>query len=441
MTLPNVDLVPGGPATRLRRFPPGSLLLIVILAALSVGPVVVLSCAGVAPVQQVTPVERPTFTAQPKVRVALAVRTRGGVTLPVKVTGGYLIVDPRTTTVLVRGARLSQSPVEALANGIVISVPDAAGGKKVMHLPRIRIVPVRSGTLHVGGRRYRGVLDMVYVSGGRMTLVNELDLEDYVGGVVPAEMFYYWPREALRAQAVVTRTYALALVMENDRTRPRPEYDLEADYLTGQVYKGMGEERAKPLEAVNATRGLVLTHKGNVFRAYFHACCGGHTEACGLLWDDYATIPPLAGQTCDYCKRSKWYNWHETIPLLEIEDALRHAGTDLGKLHDVQFTDTNSNGHADEVTSKGSRGSLRMKGNYFRLALVRAYRAGLIKTKLLSMNFESRSVQGGYELTGHGWGHGCGMCQYGAKGMAELLKSYDKILEYYYPETQLWKVY
>ena len=415
-----------------------SVILVIILAGLLLVPLVmIVSCAGLAPTEWTgpKPEERVTFEAQPKVRVALALNTRGGVSLPViKVTGSYTLMNPETTTVYQRGARLEKSPVVALSSGIVIEVPDAAGVRKTVHLPRLRIIPATSGTLHVGKYRYRGVLDLVYnKSDASMSVINEVDLEDYVGSVVGAEMFYYWPREALRAQAVAVRTYTLAHVMENDRKRPPPEHDLTQHYLTAQQYHGVNSEQATTLEAAHSTAGQVLTTNGNVFRAYYSSCCGGHTEACGLVWDDYATIPPLAGKVCPYCKHSKHYDWTCTLKTSTIEQQLHAAGNDVGSVRDVTFTDSNDDGHYDRVTVRGSRRTLNMLGNDFRLAIG--------SKDLLSMNFKAVAIKDGYALTGHGWGHGVGMCQYGAYGMAVQLFNYERILEFYYPQTKLTKVY
>jgi stage II sporulation protein D len=254
-----------------------------------------------------------------------------------------------------------------------------------------------------------------------------------VGGVVTAEMFYWWPNEALRAQAVVARTYTLALITENENMQPRPDWDLEASYLTAQEYRGLGGEHPKGLEATLATRGVVLVHKGNVFRAYFSACCGGHTEACGVVWNDYKTIPPLTGKVCDHCKGSKWYDWTEVIKTSEIEKAFKRAEKDIGELRELEFEDLSGDGHIDRVRVLGSRQTLTMLGNDFRLIIG--------STRLKSMEFKCRRYDTYYEFTGHGWGHGVGMCQYGAKGMADVLLTYDRILGYYYPETELWKVY
>jgi stage II sporulation protein D len=431
--LEEIPGLPGEDGWR-RRFRSGSALLVAILMAVAALPIIVLSCAG-ASYREVAPREALALAEQPKVRVALDVNTRDGPSLPIKVIGGYDIIDPIAGTTLVRGPRLLQSPIQSLSGGVVIVVPDRQGLRKTVRLPRIRIAPAKSGTLFVGGRHYRGVLDVIYTQEGRMSLVNDLDLEEYVGGVVTAEMAYWWPNEALRAQAVATRTYTLALISEKAQMTPRPEWDIEAGYITAQEYCGLQGEHARGLEATLSTRGVILTYQGKVFRAYFSSCCSGHTEACGLTWDDYPTIPPLAGRPCDYCTASKFFNWEKPVVLKrsEIENALKRADKDVGELRDLAFEDTNHDGHYDRVTVTGSRQTLTMLGNDFRL---------IIGPKLLlSMNFKVRRVGTDYEFDGHGWGHGVGMCQYGAKGMADVLLTYDRIVAYYYPDTELWKVY
>ena len=175
-------------------------------------------------------------------------------------------------------------------------------------------MPKRPGTLCVNNRAYRGVLDIIPHDDGSMTLVNEVPMDDYIGGVVTAEMPYYWPAEALKAQAVVARTYCLALILEKDKLVPRPDWDVEASGLTHQEYQGLPGEHPLGLAAVEATAGQVLMWDRQVFRAYFSSTCGGHTEACGLVWEDYPTIPPLAGGPCEYCKASKYYRGPRRSP-------------------------------------------------------------------------------------------------------------------------------
>ena len=373
---------------------------------------------------------------QPRVRVLLADRTRGGPTMPVRVNGPWSLMDPNTHEIVLEGAWLESAwgaVIQGIADGVVVNVTDKTGRKRTVHLARARLVPKRPETLVVGTRAYRGALDIVPHADGSMTLVNDLPIDDYISGVVTAEMYFYWPTEALKAQAVVARTYTIALLLEHAQAAAHPEWDVESTGLTHQEYQGLAGEHPRGIEAVQATAGQVLAWNGKYFRAYFSSTCGGHTEACGLVWDDYATIPPLAGVACDYCKYSKYYQWVETLATSDIEAALKRAGKNVGDIRDIRFADTNGDGHMDVVTVEGTRQSLTMRGNDFRLAVG----PGVLK----SMLFTAKRVDKAWEFTGRGWGHGVGMCQYGAKGLADLAKTYDVILKYYYPETQLKKAY
>ena len=419
---------------------PSSVMLAVLAVALCALPLALLfssrSASGTA-VQGPIPRED-LLRTQPRIRVLLAEHTRGGVSLPVRVVGPYTLMDGNTRQILAQGAWMQSAfgaggPIQALSDGVVVNVSDKQGRKKAVHVPRVRLMPSKPGTLQVGTRTYRGVLDIIAHRDGTMTLVNEVNLEDYISGVVTAEMYFYWPAEALRAQAVVARSYTLALYLENEKMNPRPEWDFESGYITTQEYQGVSGEHPRGIEATQATEGQVLVWKGSIFRAYFHSCCGGHTEACGNVWDDYPTIAPLAGTVCEYCKYSKHWDWTETLKFADVEAALRKADKDVGAVRDIVFKDRNGDGHYDLVTVVGTKQTLEMKGNDFRLAVG--------PTILKSMRFTAKRAGEALELQGRGWGHGVGLCQYGAQGMANLLMTCDRILKYYDPETELWKVY
>jgi len=392
-------------------------------------PLLMLSCAGGGGTVNFDKVI--TFAGPPTVRVALAVRTRNIVVDEIRVNGFYSIIDPETGRRIARGSNLTRSPVAALNGGIVLTV-----GSRQLRFPRIRIVPDDDGKLYVHNCNYRGALDVVYNSDdGTMTLINVVDLESYLRGVLPAEMPARWPDAALRAQAVAARTWTLANIMENDRKKPRPPYDFVSGFRSSQEYRGVAGEHPNATEAVNATRGMVLLYKNLVFRAYYHSASGGHTEACGEVWPDYQTIPPLAGVEDDYSRRSPHQDWTFKATRGQIENALRARGCDVGTLTGLRFTDVNNDGHNDRVLITGSRGSRRMIAGDFRLALIDA------KLPIKSTNFTVTRSGDTFEFTGHGFGHGVGMSQYGAMNMAVGLRSYDEILKFYYPGAKLAMVY
>ena len=434
--------VPAGAALRRLPLRPSSIIVIAVVVGLTALPIGMLLSSGgcseniIGAVAPAGPSATATFRDQPRVRVLLAARTAGGVGLPIRVNGPWTLMEANTREIVLEGAWMQSAwgtVIQGISDGVVVNVTDKAGRRKTMHLPRVKISPKRPATLCVNNRAYRGALEIIPHPDGTVTLINDLPMEDYVAGVVTAEMPYYWPAEALKAQAVVTRTYTLALILEKSRESPRPEWDVESTGLTHQEYQGLPGEHPLGIAAVEATAGQILTWNGAVFRTYFSSTCGGHTEACGLVWDDYPTIPPLAGVTCGHCKYSKYYEWTETLALADVERALRRAGKDPGAVRRLDFADTNRDGHVDVVTVGGPRQTLEMRGNDFRLAVG--------PSALKSLFFTAKRAGNAYELTGHGWGHGVGLCQYGAKGLADLLKKYDEILKYYYPKTELKKVY
>lgn len=426
------------PRIRRRLKHPGSIVLSMVLGMMVGIPLLLMSCVG--PERAVRFAERISFKEPPKVRVALATHATGGATMGIRVSGPYRIIEPNTGRLIREGSPLEQSPVAAITEGLMIATPT---GPQKMAGPfgRVRIIPLKPGTLHVGDGAYRGCLDIICNRDRTMALVNELDIEEYTRGVVAAEMPHRWSKEALRAQAVASRTYTLAMLV-GPRAARNPDYDFEAGYLTSQEYTGLKGEVPSAVEAVAVTRGVVLTCDGQPFRAYFHSTCGGHTEACGVVWRDYPTIPPLAGVKCEYCRYSKWYAWPSsaniaasqcTFKSAEIEAALRKIGYDVGAIRDLQFTDTTGDGHADRVTVTGTKQTVTLIGNDFRLAVG--------SKRLPSLKCTVTRQGDTWSFSGYGFGHGVGMCQWGAKGMADEFNSYDRILATYYPGAELWRVY
>ena len=163
--------------------------------------------------------------------------------------------------------------------------------------------------ISINGIEYRGDFHFVPVGDGRFDVVNDLEVDDYLKGVVTKEMYSNWPLEALRAQAVAARTYALYESHTGGLSR---YWDVYPDERS-QVYGGMPAETVRGVEAVNTTAGIVLTYgpgDGHIFKAYFSACCGGVAQSAtdAFPGDDY--IEPLSERydgPC--CSASKFFNW------------------------------------------------------------------------------------------------------------------------------------
>ncbi|HOX30863.1 MAG TPA: SpoIID/LytB domain-containing protein, partial [Spirochaetales bacterium] len=172
--------------------------------------------------------------------------------------------------------------------------------------PELRLMPIEGQErVKFNGKEYRGGVYIKLNKDMTLTVIEEVGLEEYLYGVLPLEMGPNWPLEALKAQAVVARTYTLA-----HRKRFNDSgYDLSAD-VKSQVYGGSTYDYPSVLEAVRSTAGEVLTYKGKLVDAYYHAACGGHSTS--PQWND-DVIKPLRGVFCKFCKSSNNYDWSATI--------------------------------------------------------------------------------------------------------------------------------
>ena len=252
-------------------------------------------------------------------------------------------------------------------------------------------------------------------------LVEHADLENYLYGVLPYEMSYSWPIEALKAQAVAARTYTLKTV-ENTKNK---YFDLYSD-VRSQMYKGGGKQYDSVREAVDSTQNQVLTHNGKLFYTYYHGNCGGGTDDV-TSWNTTAvSIKPLSGAACSYDSHSKNYSWKTELSFAKIMNYGKEAGL-TGKLKSVKVSGRTSTGRATFLTLRSSKGEKRVACNKFRLAV------GLKSCKITRISTLKNSVL----FEGRGYGHGVGMCQDGANGMAKAGKSYKQILSTYYPGSKL----
>jgi stage II sporulation protein D len=252
--------------------------------------------------------------------------------------------------------------------------------------------------------------------------VEDLRLEDYVAGVVAGEMPASFPAEALRAQAVAARSYALTRKLEAQRTG-KP-WDIGAGVLA-QVYQGQRSQAARA--AADATLGEVLVLGMEPVEAYFHAVCGGKTESgAAALGRD---LPYLTPVECGYCDDAPGARWTREFSAAELGRAAGLGGPADG----VQVVARTATGRAERVAiSRGDRVAS--------LAAV-DLRQRLGFSRLPSLAFEVEPSAGGFAFRGRGQGHGAGMCQHGAAGMARAGKTYREILAHYYPGTEVVKMY
>jgi stage II sporulation protein D len=301
----------------------------------------------------------------------------------------------------------------------------------------LEIVPDSPGaTLAVAGKRYRGRLRIIR-DGGAMTAVNVLDIEDYLPGVLRGETPANWQLEAYKAQAVASRTFAL---YEKARRGPAL-YDVRPT-VASQVYLA-GEDGDPVLRrAVAETRGQVLTIDGGLVHAYFCSTCGGMNEPAVVAWPREPMNQALGGgSACSFCQispRWRWgpINWSKTALLAKLrrKDAARF-GPGFGELLGVEVASRVSrSGRPAELRVVGSGGAVPMSAYDFRLWVSEGEPR---ERQLFSSFFEVADGGATLSFTGRGFGHGVGLCQWGAEGQARARRDYRQILALYYPGSRL----
>lgn len=287
-----------------------------------------------------------------------------------------------------------------------------------------RLTVSAPGKVKINGKNYRGVFDL-YPTDKGLLLVNELPLEEYLVGLINCEISSLWPIEAVKAQAVIARSYA---IYQKDARRSAL-YHLESSVMD-QVYAGVDIEDSRALRAVQDTTGEVLTYSGRIIQAFYHSNCGGHTEASRNVWG--ADFPYLQGVDCRYCLNSYSARWEVTLPKKKIELLLKAASYNAAGLSGIRVGKTFDSGRLEDVTVSTSNGDLIIAAVVFRKIV--GY--SVIK----STNFNVRMRGEDLIFTGFGNGHGVGLCQWGSKQRAADGFNYREILSYYYPGVRIDKL-
>jgi stage II sporulation protein D len=281
----------------------------------------------------------------------------------------------------------------------------------------VRLQP-RTGFLQVNGRPYRGLIEIRRTAQGRLTAINELDLEEYLYGVVRSEMDPRWPSEALRAQSIAARS----LAVQSAGRFAAEGYDLRST-TDSQVYGGVAAEDPRATAAVEATRGLVMLYDGRPAFAAYHTDSGGATESAEYVWG--SVIPHLRGVADPFSNDAPNHEWTMRIDMAAIEAALQRAGRPVSGLQRLEVTATSPSGRVMTLRLITAAGSIEIKGTDLRTAI------GV--NTLRSTLFVVRPLPGvAVEIAGRGSGHGVGMSQWGARGLAMAGRGYVEILRYYY---------
>jgi stage II sporulation protein D len=277
------------------------------------------------------------------------------------------------------------------------------------------------GDIHLNDLTVGGVLHIVLFR-DKLRLINELDVEEYLKGVVPIEISPNWNPEALKVQAIIARTY----VLHQRQVNLGKEYDVLAT-TADQVYGGRGKEHPSANRAVAETSGLVLTFGGDLILSAYHSTSAGPTENASEVWG--MDLPYLKGVSCPFDQNSPYYQWSKSFRMDAVQELFSKAGYAVGTIASITPFRWTEAGRIGQIRLLHSEGELILKSEEFRRIL--GY------TELPSTRFRIEKIGREMQIQGNGYGHGVGLCQWGTKEMAEMGYSYDKILKYYYPGVRV----
>ncbi len=358
---------------------------------------------------------------------------------------GFIIRDLVQNTELFRRWNSSKLVIELSARGF--------GFLEYKNLHEIEIRPFRDRPFEINGMKFRGKLVLREDRFGRMTAINHVDLESYLYGVIKSEMLLNSPREALKAQAVVARTYA---IRNQNKFMNELGFGLTRD-TRSQVYNGVKDEHALSIEVVNATRGRIAVVNGEPIASYYCASCGGATQDA-KTWSG-RPINYLKSRPCPWCASYPGFSWNMELSLAEITNRLREKGKKVLAITDIRV-ENDPSGRVENVhlIHQGGQetfmnanhlrtllGPDRLRSTFFEIqslpGMDREDPAEKAIDQILKKFMTAMDADRVVKIRGTGFGHGVGLCQWGAKGLARRGDSYEKILQYYYTGASVYRLY
>ncbi len=359
----------------------------------------------------------PAVTAQPSLEWIRVAVSRDAPEVQLQIQGRYTLFALHTNSPIRAGERLLTVPVRAVPQGLSL-------GSEVIPYVGVRIEPERQAAINLNGKRLRGTVEIVRQKDQTLLVINHLPLEDYLRGVLSKEAPDYWPPEALKAIAIAARTYALYQRL----TKEQVDYDVTGDVMS-QDYGGRSAEKVNTTRAVKATEGRILLYRGRLFPSFYHSTCGGMTEHARVM-GPFDLEPLQGGVVCRFCDASPFASWQRRLTREDIAWALHKSPLgSVGWVKDLKVTRRTASGRVSEIVIVGSRRSVRLSGHDFRSLF------GF--DRLRSSLFSVAAVPDGFVLEGRGWGHGVGMCQWGAAELARRGFAAQEILAYYYPRVDV----
>ncbi len=379
-----------------------------------------------------------TIFSEPAARIVPTIRIKLGDDAPeavVKIHGAFRLADLSTGRTLLAGARMDNGHFTCDQHGLLLL------NAQSLPAPRVEILPADDGTVEVFGALYHGRLRVMAVR-GQVRLVNAVDLEQYLPSVVGQEMYPSWHLEALKAQAVAARSYAL---YEMRRGGADPEFDLFATQKS-QAYPGMNSETDNSRQAVKETRGVILAFDdGGVERvlpAFYHSTCGGHTFNAADVFPGRPGVDAVRGVACGYCTSAKCYRWQAVVPAETFRREFQAdvpGGAAMCPINRAAV-------RPDDLTADGRVRTVSLwttpdKSQRWPVPEETFKQLFPPDQKVRSDRFSVSFVAGHLLVSGAGYGHGVGMCQFGAETLAAGGRKAEAILSYYYPAAHLARAY
>jgi len=272
----------------------------------------------------------------------------------------------------------------------------------------------------VGQKRFAGKLNL-FVLDSEILVVNVLGIEKYLNSVVGSEMPTKWPIEALKAQAIASRTYAL-------KQKGNHLFDIDSTQKN-QVYNGLESRTYKTIRAVKSTRSLVLTYKNKLINALFHSSSGGMTENSEDVWKNKY---PYLSSVKDFDKNNPKFRWQKNFSSNELASLFPK----IGGLRNIEILEITSTGRVKNVKLIGDYDSDQMSGVVLRKRL--GLNSNFVRFKFFEEELNNKFLnKKGLIVFGQGSGHGVGMSQWGAKYLASRGQKAERILKYFYRGVQI----
>ena len=366
--------------------------------------------------------------------------------------GSWVIYNRNSEHVVTRGKPGDRVTIQ-MRGGRLIAIRDDGSATSRYNGPFIVRSTTPGSLLRYDGKRYRGEI-MVLRSDGGMLVINRLAVESYLRGVVPLEIGDRKPGEeaAVQAQAVAARSYSY-IHMAEAGDRPFDMYGTVQD----QVYGGADAEQPISDDAVALTKNMVVRYAGKIISTPYHSTCGGSTAAIEEVWWKEPSQPYLRpvsdripGTDSYYCDPSPRFRWTTTFQRNELRATLEKylaqyssggPGGSVGAVTGFRIEGRTPSDRVSAITIQTTRGNYLVRGNDIRFVL-RSPGGTILNSTYFTADVTSESdgQVGAVTLTGGGYGHGIGMCQWGAIGRARAGQDYKTILTTYYPGTTVGRV-